>query len=138
MICGSPGDDRINGVGGGGNDTPLGAEGRDTLNGGPGIDSASFAGSATPVSASLVSGFARRVGTNPLEGMVLVGIENLTGSAIANSLVGGSGADKILGLAGDDALHTRDGVNRNDSLDGGGGTDRCVTDATEASVRGCE
>jgi Tol biopolymer transport system component len=154
VICGSPGDDRINGLGGddlilggGGDDTLLGAEGRDTLNGGPGIDTASFAGSATPVNASLVSGFARRVGTNPLEGVALVGIENLSGSAgsdtltgsgIANALVGGSGADKMFGLAGNDTLNSRDGVNRNDSLDGGGGTDRCVTDATEASVRGCE
>lgn len=154
VICGSPGDDRINGLGGddlilggGGDDTLLGAEGRDTLNGGPGIDTASFAGSATPINASLVSGFARRVGTNPLEGVALVGIENLsgsagsdtlTGSAIANALVGGSGADKMFGLAGNDTLTSRDGVNRNDSLDGGGGTDRCVTDATEASDRGCE
>jgi len=110
-LGGSPGDDRING---------LGVEGRDTLNGGPGVDTASFAGSATPVNASLVSGFARRVRTNPLEGVALVGIENLTGSAIANALVGGSGADKMFGLAGNDTLNARDGVNRNDSLDGGG------------------
>ncbi len=154
VICGLGGSDAINGKGGddivlgdGGDDTLVDTSGKDTLNGGPGTDTASFAVSATPVRASLVSGFAQRVGTKPLEGVALVAVENLTGSAgadsltgsrYANTLIGGSGADTLFGLAGNDALNSRDGVAGNDRLDAGTGTDRCTTDAREALVRGCE
>jgi Tol biopolymer transport system component len=153
VICGGPNNDTINGLGGNdvilggaGNDTLVGAAGNDTLNGGTGVDTASFAGSTGAVEASLVGGFANRAGATP-EGIALVGIENLTGSdlgdalsgtAEANALVGGKGADEILGLAGNDKLNSRDGTNRNDYVNGGGGNDRCVTDAKEASIRGCE
>jgi len=153
VICGGPNNDTIDGLGGNdvilggaGNDTLVAAEGRDTLNGGPGTDTASFAGSSAPVEASLTTGFAQRAGTSPLEGVALVGIENiigsdlgdvLGGSAGANSLVGGKGADEILGLAGNDKLNSRDGA-RNDTVNGGGGNDRCVTDPRETSIRGCE
>ncbi|MBA2618376.1 MAG: PD40 domain-containing protein [Rubrobacter sp.] len=153
VICGGPNNDTIDGLGGNdvilggaGNDTLVGADGRDTLNGGPGVDTASFAGSTEAVEASLAGGFAQKVGTSPLEGVALVGIENvvgsdlgdvLGGSAGANSLVGGKGADELLGLAGNDRLTSKDGA-KNDTVNGGGGNDRCVTDAREASIRGCE
>jgi Tol biopolymer transport system component len=152
-ICGLGGNDTINGGGGndilmGGpdNDTLVAASGRGTLNGGDGTDTASFTGSATAMEASLVSGFAQRLGTNPLEGVALVGIENLTGSSrgdsltgsgAANRLVGGDGADEILGLGGNDMLHSRDG-RKNDTVNGGPGTDRCTTDNREISIKGCE
>jgi Ca2+-binding RTX toxin-like protein len=86
------------------------------------------------------------VGTTPLEGVALVGIENLTGSSLGdtlsgsggvNVLTGGKGADELLGLGGNDRLDSRDGINRNDSLNGGAGTNRCVTDTREASIRNC-
>lgn len=151
-ICGLGGNDRINGggdivLGGAGNDTLIGVAGRDTLNGGTGTDTAFFAGSTTPVAASLASGFASRTGTSPLTGVAPVGIENLTGSSLSdsltgsgavNSLVGGTGADKLYGLAGNDILNSRDSVNGNDSLDGGTGTDQCVKDTTEAAIKACE
>lgn len=152
-ICGLGGNDVINGgggndilMGGGGNDTLVAASGRGTLNGGDGIDASSFAGSATPIEASLVSAFARRSTTNPLEGVALVGIESLTGSSLgdsltgsggANKLVGGAGADEILGLGGKDKLHSRDGA-KNDTVNGGPGTDACTTDNREISIKSCE
>ena len=152
-ICGLGGNDVIDGgggndilMGGDGNDTLAAAAGRATLNGGAGKDTASFAGSATSIEASLVSEFARRVGTDPLEGVALVGIENITGSGSedeltgsnkANKLVGGDGADVLLGLGGKDRINSRDGVNRNDTVNGGAGIDRCVTDEREASIKSC-
>jgi Ca2+-binding RTX toxin-like protein len=152
-ICGLGGNDVINGgggndilMGGGGNDTLVAASGRGTLNGGDGTDTASFAGSATPIEASLVSGFAQRTGTIPLEGAALVGIERLTGSSLgdsltgssgANRLVGGDGADELLGLGGNDKLLSRDGL-KNDTVNGGPGTDACTTDNREISIKSCE
>jgi len=132
-------------LGDAGNDRFVAAEGTDTLNGGADTDTASFAGSVQSVEASLVSGFARREGTAPLEGVALVGIENLTGTSFgdtlsgstgANALIGGKGADELLGLGGNDRLNSRDGV-RNDSLNGGAGTNRCTTDNREISIRNC-
>ena len=153
VICGLGGNDTIDGAGGndiilgdGGNDKLAGVSGRDTLNGGAGTDAATFAGSTKPMQASLVSGFARRGGTDPLEGVALVGIENLIGSSLsdslsgsagANALTGGKGSDELLGLGGADNLNSRDGA-RNDSLNGGTGTDRCTTDPNEVSIKGCE
>ena len=151
-ICGLGGDDTVNGgggndvlLGGDGNDVLAGATGRSTLNGGAGRDTATFAASATPVNASLVSGFSQRVGTIPLEGVALVGIENLTGSALAdqlsgsaaaNTIIGGKGADALFGLGGGDALNSRDGA-KNDKVAGGPGRDRCVIDRREVSITSC-
>lgn len=152
-ICGLGGNDVIDG--GGGNDILLGGDGADTLvvpsgratlNGGAGNDVASFAGSATSIEASLLTAFAQRVGTTPLEGAALVGIESLTGSGLdddltgsnaANKLVGGAGADTLLGLGGKDTLNSKDNINRNDTVNGGAGSDKCVTDTKEASITSC-
>jgi predicted ATPase/DNA-binding SARP family transcriptional activator len=152
-ICGLGGNDVING--GGGNDILMGSDGNDTLvvpagratlNGGSGKDAASFAGSSTSLTASLITEFAQRDGTDPLEGAALVGIENLTGSSLgdaltgsnkANKLVGGDGADELLGLGGKDRINSRDGV-KNDTVNGGPGTDTCTTDRREVSIRSCE
>lgn len=77
--------------------------------------------------------------------MALVGVENvtgsdrgdrLTGSAGANTLVGGTGADELLGGAGSYRLNAKDGIK--DTVNGGGGNDRCVTDPRETSIRACE
>jgi Tol biopolymer transport system component len=150
-ICGLGGNDVING--GGGNDIILGGDGNDklvvpsgraTLDGGPGKDTASFAGSATPIIASLTTGFAVRVGTDPLEGVALLGIESLTGSSLgdeftgsnaANTLVGGAGKDELLGLGGKDTIKVKDGAK--DTVHGGTGSDKCVTDTREASIKSC-
>jgi len=152
-ICGLGGNDTINGgggddivMGGDGNDTLVAESDRTTLNGGAGSDTASFAGSATPIEASLLTGFAQRAGTEPIEGAALVGIEGLTGSSLgdtltgsntANKLVGGGGADELLGSGGKDRINSRDGI-KNDTVNGGPGTDTCTTDPREISIRSCE
>lgn len=139
-------------MGGDGNDT-LAAEfgkplltSRATLNGGTGNDTASFAGSATSIESSLITGFAQSPETTPTEGVAFVGVENLTGSGLndgligsnaANRLVGGAGADELLGLGGKDKINSRDGA-KNDTVNGGSGTDTCTTDRREVSIRSCE
>lgn len=81
-------------------------------------DTAFFAGSATRISASLISGFAQRLGTNPLQGVAMVGVENLTGSGLNDVLEGSSAANKL--------------------VDGGKGTDTCTTDRAEKLITRCE
>ena len=153
VICGRGGNDVINGGGGddilmgeGGNDTLIAPSGRATLNGGTGKDTASFAGARRPVGASLVSGFALRLGTDPLEGVAMVEVENLTGTSrndvlegsnAVNKLVAGDGADKLFGLGGNDRLDSRDGVSSNDRVDGGADTDTCTTDSGDVAMN-CE
>ena len=80
VICGLGGNDTITGQDGdilvGGNDTHtlMVPSGRATLDGGDGNDTASFAGSAKCVNASLISEFAQRLGTDPLEGVAMVSV----------------------------------------------------------------
>lgn len=166
VLCGAGGNDKLNGLGGNdillggaGSDVVNGSPGNDTLNGGPGIDTASYANSTAGISASLVTGFATGQGSD-----VLLGVENVTGSSLADSLTGsavanllsggggadvahgagandrvfgGAGPDKLFGEGGGDTVNSRDGVNGNDSVSGGTGTDSCVTDASELSVTSC-
>ena len=148
VLCGDARANTITGAGGndivlaqGGNDRLTGALGNDTLNGGSGADTASYPGT-TPVTANLTTQFATGAGSPD----VLLGIENLTGSsagdkltgsAAANVLVGGSGPDILSGLGGGDTLKSKDGVNGNDTLNGGPGTDTCVTDTRESSIVSC-
>jgi Ca2+-binding RTX toxin-like protein len=141
-ICGLEGNDFINGgggddvlIGGPGNDTLVDPSGRATLNGGADNDTVSFE-NAGKVSASLTSGFAQRVGTSPLEGVALVDVENLMGSPLADTLTGSNAANKLLGLGGKDRINSRDGL-RNDTVNGGPGTDKCATDRREASIKSC-
>ncbi len=147
VLCGDARNNTINGLGGNdiilggaGNDRLIGGPGNDTINGGPGTDTVLYSGT-TAVRANLTTEFATGVGSD-----VLLGVENLsgssandrlTGSGAANVLVGGGGADSLFGLAGPDTLNSRDGVNGNDTLNGGAGTDRCVTDARERSITSC-
>jgi Tol biopolymer transport system component len=152
-ICGLGGDDAIQAgagdvvLGGAGNDVLSAPSGSATLNGGPNIDTANFAGSTNPINASLTTGFAVRLGTTPLQGVGLAEVENVTGSGLddtiagstaANSLTGGAGADTLLGLEGNDRINSRDNKNRNDTVNGGPGKDRCTTDDRELSIRACE
>jgi hypothetical protein len=52
-------------------------------------------------------------------------------------LVGGPGSDELFGEGHADSLFSRDGVNGNDSLDGGSASDACLQDARELSIRNC-
>ena len=58
----------------------------------------------------------------------------LVDSRESNSLIEGAGGDRMFGLAGDDALNSKDNVNGN--VSGGDGTDTKLTDATEARILG--
>lgn len=124
-------------AGGGGDDILTGdslgrvGSGVDTLIGGAGSDTASFAGYATGV----VAGLARDQNMAVAGGTIvarLIDIENLrggsgndwlTGSATANVLSGGEGNDRLDGLGGDDVL---DGGMGDDILNGGDGIDTAV------------
>lgn len=137
------------------NDTIVGSFSSNSFVGGVGVDTASYAGSAMPVKVDL------SVTTNQATGQgndYLAGMENLTGSAYADTLIGnglnnvlaggngtdklygrlgndglngGLGADYLYGEGGNDSLNSRDGANGNDYLNGGAGTDTKTTDATE-------
>lgn len=115
-LTGSGGDDQLGGsgtiAGGSGNDIVSGGPGAsaDTLDGGAGIDTLSYAEAQAGVHVSLLSqGTAQDTigaGTDKLSGF-----ENLTGSAHDDALTGDGRANVIEGGAG------------NDRLDGGGGND---------------
>ena len=108
---GMAGDDIL--VGGAGPDFLSGGAGFDTLQGGAGTDTAGYSEAAAGVFVTLDG--AMPMATNDGDGGtdILIGIENLTGSAFndvligeggANVLTGGLGSDVLIGLAGNDTL----------------------------------
>ncbi len=126
-LTGGAGDDTLTGDGGAnildggaGNDVLEGMDGADTLIGGAGNDTASYAHAALGVVASLTTGLAGVVQTNDAAGDIYSSIENLTGSAFADTLIGDGGANILDGGAGDDVL---EGMGGADTLIGGAGND---------------
>jgi Ca2+-binding RTX toxin-like protein len=99
--------------GNGGNDTLVGGANAELLDGGADIDTASYANSAVGVTVDLRLSTAQ-VSTGDANGDTLTGIENLTGSALADSLHGNSGDNVLTGLAGADALVGDDGIDTAD------------------------
>ena len=147
VLCGDARNNTMNGAGGNdivlgeaGNDKLVGGSENDILNGGSGADTALYTGTI-PVTANLTTLFATGVGSDSLLGIERLNGssagDQLTGSGGANKLVGGAGADEILGLGGKDKLHSRDGA-KNDTVNGGPGTDACTTDIREISIKSCE
>ncbi|MFC3175502.1 VCBS domain-containing protein [Novosphingobium bradum] len=134
-IGGGAGNDQLIGLGGNdrllgndGNDTLDGGAGDDVLDGGAGSDTASYASATGAVTVSLaVTGLQSTGGAGK---DTLVGIENLTGSASADSLTGSAGANVIGGGAGDDRITGGLGA---DLLTGGAGRDSFVYLATAES-----
>jgi Ca2+-binding RTX toxin-like protein len=123
LIAGLGGNDRLSGGGGTadtldggeGDDTLLGSGGPGTMIGGAGIDLADFSAAAGPLRIGLIptaTGFA--------SGVVLTGIERLTGGAGADHIWGAGGAETIAGGAGNDWLAGAGGPDR---LEGGAGDD---------------
>ncbi|RZJ96584.1 MAG: hypothetical protein EON88_06850, partial [Brevundimonas sp.] len=119
-INGLGGDDYLDGGsgvdilnGGDGNDTLVGGLGNDTLNGGAGSDTADYAGAATGITVDLVQGLAGGGGGSDS----LVSIENVTGTAHADTITGDSAANIIRGGGGVDTLN------------GGGGDDQLFAGA---------
>jgi Ca2+-binding RTX toxin-like protein len=123
-LFGDAGNDTL--IGGSGDDTLNGGAGADALVGGEGVDTASYASSATGVTVSLTAPW---LNTGEAAGDTFSGVENIVGSAhadsltgdgLANVLRGGAGNDTLGGGAGNDRLFGEDG---DDLLDGGTGAD---------------
>ena len=164
FVNGSGGNDYINGggsndllVGGGGNDeliggsgidTIRGSSGADSMNGGSGIDTLSYSSDSAGVSINLEFNAASG---GEATGDTIVNFENVIGGSGAdtlvgdtgeNALIGGGGNDVILGLAGDDRLVGGDGDDKirgdegADKMRGGAGNDTLLynTDTTGVTV----
>lgn len=84
-----------------GNDVLNGGEGADDLQGGAGTDRASYADARAGVTANLAAAGLNR---GEAAGDRYGGIENLEGSAFADTLVGNAGANRLIGGRGVDTL----------------------------------
>jgi Ca2+-binding RTX toxin-like protein len=128
-LYGGAGADSLDG--GDGNDTLEGAAGADTLTGGAGIDTASYAGSAAGVSVNLATGV---VSGGDAAGDTFSSIEQVLGSALADTLTGNANANTLWGMGGGDVLT---GGGGGDALKGGAGNDRFVyTALSDSAVSG--
>lgn len=126
LIYGMGGNDRL--VGGNGDDILVGGLGRDTLDGGAGNDTASYAQATSGIVASLR---APEDNSGEAEGDSFIAIENLTGSAFNDRLVGDDGGNSLAGGTGDDVLVGGAGA---DQLSGGEGSDTASYDNATAGV----
>ena len=98
-LNGGSGNDALNG--GDGDDILIGALGNDALNGGAGVDTADYAGAGAGVTVSLAAGTAS--GGAGSDTLSLV--ENVTGSAHADTLTGDGNANTLRGGGGIDTLN---------------------------------
>lgn len=116
ILFGGAGDDEL--YAGDGNDLLLGGAGADLLNGGNGNDRISYEDSSAGVTVALNSNVAGIGGD--AEGDVILGVEELKGSAFNDVLTGDAGANMLFGLDGDDNIIGGAG---NDAIVGGAGND---------------
>ena len=107
-----------------GANTLVGGLGADVLNGGAGTDTADYSSSAAGVTVSLETGSGSG---GDAQGDALSGIENIIGSALADTLTGNGGINTLVGGLGADVLNGRAG---NDTLSGGADTDTFLFDGT--------
>lgn len=114
LLAGGSGNDILEGLGG--DDVLRGGAGVDVLNGGTGIDTADYSQAAAGMRAQLNTGASSNDGDGGTD--TLIGIENLTGSAFDDLLVGDAGGNVLRGGLGSDTLL---GLGGNDVLWGGGG-----------------
>lgn len=123
VLIGAGADNELRGGGGrdslfgmDGDDWLIGGNGADRISGGAGIDTVDYSGSFTGVLGRL-----RGEGEGgEAKGDRLYGVENLIGSAHADTLIGDAGANWLEGGAGNDTLY---GVDGDDVLVGGRGND---------------
>jgi Ca2+-binding RTX toxin-like protein len=120
ILEGGAGNDTLSG--GAGDDILEGGAGADKLDGGAGIDTASYANAASGVRADLLKAANN---TGEAAGDTYKNIENLTGSAFNDTLVGDKKANVLDGGAGDDMLIGGAGIDR---LYGGAGVDTFMFD----------
>ncbi len=136
-------------VGGPGNDTLIGSQGRDVLvaggdpnNGGfaandvlrgnEGVDTVDYSDASGPVTAVVGSGFtASPIGSNS-QGDTTIGVENLRGSPFADILTGSTQANSLFGGAGNDTLKGAAGADR---LAGESGSDTASYAGETVAVR---
>ncbi|HEX6740182.1 MAG TPA: hypothetical protein VF079_00095, partial [Sphingomicrobium sp.] len=127
VLIGNAGDNVLSGLDG--NDTLEGSWGNDRFEGGTGSDTASYAHAAIGVTATLKISFLSQL-TN-VGADTFISIENLTGSAFGDFLIGNDGANILSGLAGDDTL---EGAGGDDTLYGGDGVDTASYASATAGV----
>lgn len=106
-----------------GDDVLPSGPGDDVLRGGAGLDTVSYELAESGVTVSLAIRGPQATGGAGTD--TLIGCENLTGSAFADTLTGAAGANVIDGRAGDDTL---DGGAGADHLIGGAGNDTFIVD----------
>lgn len=124
-LTGSSGNNTLSGASG--SDTLEGGAGNDILNGGSERDAASYASASAAVSVSISITSAQATGGAGVDQLVSIEdlfgsayADTLTGNSLANALSGGAGADSLDGGAGNDTLNGDDG---DDVLVSGGGSD---------------
>ncbi|MET0362858.1 MAG: calcium-binding protein, partial [Sphingobium sp.] len=127
-LYGASGNETLNG--GAGDDILVGGAGNDILDGGAGNDSASYATSSAAITASFASGALVVSGADG-SGDTFISIEGVIGTALDDTLTGGSGAETLDGGAGNDTLYGSLGA---DTLRGGAGTDILSYAASNAGV----
>ena len=113
-IYGGTGDDILKGDGG--NDFIQGGSGVNDIDGGAGTDTVSYEDLGAGVDANLATGQTTGAATD-----TLTSIENLIGTAYADTLTGDAGANDIHGLDGADTI---DGMGGADRIFAGDGDDR--------------
>ena len=137
LLTGTAGDDTIEGLGG--DDVLRGGGGNDILDGGDGLDTADYTDAASGVVVRLFTGLTTLDGDGGVD--TLISIENVTGSAFndtllgsagANILSGGAGRDYLIGMGGDDVLFG--GSGDPNQLQGGTGDDDYYVDANDTIV----
>ncbi len=119
---------------GAGNDTLEGLSSGDTFNGGTGTNTVTYANSVFGVTSSLTTTFSAGpivTQTNDAAGDTYNSIQNLTGSALADTLIGDSLVNRLDGGTGDDTL---EGMASGDSLVGGDGNDTASYEHASAYV----
>ena len=116
VLSGGGGDDVIYGRAHA--DILIGGAGDDTIDGGDGIDTVDYSSAAAGVAVNLVNNIASDDGDGGTD--TLINIENITGSAYADTLIGHFGDNIIDGGAGNDVIY---GYYGNDTLYGGEGDD---------------
>ncbi|WP_395681144.1 hypothetical protein [Inquilinus sp.] len=107
-----------------GNDSLIGGVGGDTLSGGDGIDTVNYSTSAAGVAVTL-GGAAS--GGDAAGDIIIADVENLSGSAYADTLIGNAMANELRGNGGHDILDGAGGDDRlfgAGELNGGDGNDR--------------
>ncbi|KQM97916.1 hypothetical protein ASE85_13670 [Sphingobium sp. Leaf26] len=129
-LIANAGNDTLNGQdgndvlqGGAGNDRLNGGMGNDTIDGGADDDTVTYAGMAAGVTVSLaIAGAQNTVGAGT---DTLIGIENLAGTSLADTLTGNSGNNVISGGSGSDIINGGAGA---DTMDGGTASDTYYVD----------